>query len=216
MAAQNSNTHSLSYRWARLISDLFNPLILPPLLITLIGWEFDTAATGLIGLFTCGLLFFTIIPFAILRWLIHNHHIDSWDVRDRMLRDRPYLLSISSFIVGALVVHLLPVGGLRFIRILLFCYILNSIAGYLINHWWKISIHSASAGTTAVVLLVVYIYGTKFSGSTLGFATVVLFLLLLPIMMWSRYRLNIHTAGQVVGGAVLSIVLTTIELWLMI
>jgi membrane-associated phospholipid phosphatase len=37
-------------------------------------------------------------------------------------------------------------------------------------------------------------------------------LLLLPLMIWARYRLGVHTLAELLGGAIVGFLLTIVEL----
>jgi membrane-associated phospholipid phosphatase len=58
----------------------------------------------------------------------------------------------------------------------------------LITHWWKISVHTAVAAGTVVVLSLVF-------GPWLLFLWAVV-----ALIAWSRVELRDHTVGQVLGG----------------
>lgn len=67
---------------------------------------------------------------------------------------------------------------------------LASAAVAVVTLLWKASAHSAVAGHAAIAALLV-----------LGFPLALLFLLVLPAVLWSRVTTGAHTAAQVLGGA---------------
>ncbi len=75
------------------------------------------------------------------------------------------------------------------------------VAVYLIRPRWKISAHSASAVAVATILSLV----------NPGFS--VLFLILPPII-WSRFKLRAHTLTQVVMGLLLGFIASYMSYWL--
>ncbi|MEU7864838.1 phosphatase PAP2 family protein, partial [Nonomuraea sp. NPDC049141] len=65
------------------------------------------------------------------------------------------------------------------------------VVAVTVSHWWKMSIHSAVAAGTVVVLVL------TFGAGLLATAP------LLALVGWSRVRLRDHTVPQVVAGLAL-------------
>jgi len=75
----------------------------------------------------------------------------------------------------------------------------NALAVWVINRWWKISIHATGVAGGAGMLH--FFWGP-------GWASLVLALPLLAVM-WARLRLQAHTPAQVVAGALLGVTSAT-------
>jgi membrane-associated phospholipid phosphatase len=111
----------------------------------------------------------------------------------------PLLIVIALYLVGAVVLYLSSAPLLA--TILMFCYFSNTLIVFVINIFWKISIHSmgVSGPTTALI----FAFGLPGA----------LPALILPFVMWSRVYLKRHTRGQVFMGALLGFILTATQIY---
>ena len=156
--------------------------------------------TTICAIFTC------ILPVLfVLRWIEgkrhHGQKIDM-DIPERRDRTYPLIIVILSYFIGAAVLYILNAPILT--TILMFSYFSNTLIVFFINFYWKISIHAMGvAGPTTVLI---YAFGP------IG----CLFGAIIPIVMWSRVYLKRHTVGQVVTGALLGFILTTLQIHLLI
>jgi sulfopyruvate decarboxylase TPP-binding subunit len=80
------------------------------------------------------------------------------------------------------------------------CYIVNGLVLLVITLKWKISIHTS--GITSPVTALVYLLGTRM---------LPLFMLFLPVA-WARLELKAHDKKQITAGAVISSVLTWLQM----
>ncbi len=138
-------------------------------------------------------LFAAVIPFAYIvrgvrRGRLTDHHI----VR-RDQRHVPLGVGVASVLTGLVV--LVVAGAPRELVALVGAGAAGLAVCAAITRWWKLSIHTAVAAGTVVVLTTVY-------GPALV-ATAPL----VPAIGWSRVRLGVHTVGQVVAGAVVGLVI---------
>ena len=114
-------------------------------------------------------------------------------------RTRPLLFGAVGYFVGTGI--LVTVSAPVFAILLMFCYGTNTLAVLFINHYWKISIHSMGvAGPTTALIY------------TFGLAGALFGLVLLPVA-WSRLYLKKHTGGQILAGASLGYLMTTVQFW---
>ncbi len=124
------------------------------------------------------------------------------DIPKREDRSYPLIIVVMSYLIGTLVLiafqaPLITVG-------LMFCYFSNTLVIFFINLRWKISIHSMGVAGPTVALIFSFGYLGAISG------------LLIPLVMWSRVHLKKHTVSQVIAGALLGLILTTVQLNLLL
>jgi len=201
---------------ARIISDIANPLVFPPLLLLAVAWEFNAASGQLLYVGAVGFTFFTFVPLALLIYLFNTNKIDSLDITRQESRNLPFLYTLVSYIAGSVLLLNININGSFALRILLVCYILNPIIGWLISQKWKISVHTASVGTSVALFYMLYQISYSLQEAILGKAALLILVLLIPVVMWSRYRLNIHTIGQVTAGAATGLIVTYLEIMIML
>jgi membrane-associated phospholipid phosphatase len=68
------------------------------------------------------------------------------------------------------------------------------IIAYAIRHYWKISAHMTSLTVSIISLAII---NNMF----------IVFAILIPIVAWCRIKLKAHTYFQVIGGAILGILM---------
>lgn len=180
------------YALGRLLSNLFHPVLLSICTFLLVGcYSGPTLTAGLVWALICIAL--QIVPgtvFFIFR-MRQGAYTDE-DVSRRDQRNELYLFSIASGCVSLLLVWLAGIPPL-FMALQISAFIL-SVASWLINMFWKISVHAASSASFATVALLLL--------PTLG---VVLWLCAV-IVGWARVRTRNHTLGQVAAGMALAAV----------
>jgi membrane-associated phospholipid phosphatase len=141
----------------------------------------------------------------VLWWLkgknVNNKKIDM-DIPERTDRNYPLLLVVLSYSIGVIALYLLNAPLIT--TVLMFCYFSNTLAVFFINLYWKISIHSMGVAGPAAALI--YFFGP------VG----MLFTLIVPVVMWSRVYLKEHTLSQVIMGALLGFLSTTLQMYLFI
>lgn len=153
----------------------------------------------LVGI-TC--LFSGFLPLAFIyffpkRGFANSIHLDKKD------RIKPFAGSIISYVIGFLVLYTLK--SPKILTAYMFCYFSNTAIMAGINTHWKISIHASGiAGPITVIL-----YQLK------QIFPLVLFIIVIPVC-WSRFVLKAHTKMQITGGAVITIVITWIQLTILL
>lgn len=184
MAATDSRRGHLP---ARVVTEAFAPVVLIAGQLVAVGWHAGGAAGAARWWGLPAALFAAVLPFGYIvrqvrRGRLTDHHIE---VREQ--RRVPLVFGVASVLTGlALLVGL---GAPRELLALLAAGAVGLAVCALVTHWWKLSIHSAVAGGSVVVLATVY-------GPPL-LATV----LVLGAIGWARVRLAAHTPAQVVVGA---------------
>ncbi len=180
------------YAVARTISQVFHPVILSVLSIFIVGVMGVTPLLdGLMWAFLCTIL--QVAPptiFFMVRFRQGAYTDD--DVSDRTQRNELYLFGMVTVLVGVALLMLLK-APLPFIALLSSAALLNGTS-WVINLFWKISIHSAGIGSSATI--------ASIYSEPLG-----LLLWLGAISLgWARLRTRNHTLMQVIAGLLLSAV----------
>ncbi|PAU94370.1 hypothetical protein CK503_06080 [Aliifodinibius salipaludis] len=197
---------------ARLISDLGNPLLMPPAVIVgaciLLGQSLITTfqVTG------TAVICYSVLPFLLTLFLFRRGIIHSLDLPLRKTRTVLYAFSIVSAAIASLVIYQLIPALHFFIFVLSLIFLANLTISFLLNLRWKVSVHSASVAVAGTVYYIMSLWGvTEYHFITLILSLIHL-LLLLPVMMWARYHLSVHSLTELFGGATAGILLTIIEL----
>ncbi len=184
-------------KFAKFISSITHPpLVSIPTFVVinyfLLGLSNSIVITGI-----C-LIFAAFLPVLTSLILINKMNTDI-DITDRTKRTLPLIFAVCSYILGFFVLYILDAPAIT--TALMFIYFSNTLIILFINLSWKISIHAVGvAGPTAALT---YLFG--FPG--------VIFGLIIPVVMWSRVKLNKHTILQVLAGAVLGLILTAFQLY---
>jgi membrane-associated phospholipid phosphatase len=178
------------YAVARTISQLFHPVILGVASILIVGLlGVEPAREGALwGLLCAGLQ--VLPPMAFFTVRLRQGAYSDDDVSVRSQRNELYLFGIVNLAVGLIVLRLL--GAPAPILAMISAAAVISLAAWLINFFWKISVHASSMGSTAT-LAALY-------SEPLGLA---LWLCALALG-WARVRTRNHTPLQVVAGLALA------------
>lgn len=208
------------YRAANLLSYVINPLILPPVGFGLILWHFGASGREIALIVAVSLVFFCLVPLAYVISMIRRGEAESLEVRERAGRLKPFLVGITSYAVGMIVMALVGTTAVPFLVALALLYPLNTAILLLVNLRWKISIHMTSlAGFVSILLFVSLTVWRDLPPDTeavLTALTVAPLLVLLPLLMWARVRVGAHTTGQVAAGAIFGLVMPVAELFVIV
>lgn len=205
----------LQYRGAaRLISDLMNPLFLPPLVFAVISWKLGIAGSLISGITGLSLFFHTGVPLAAAFYLLRTGHIASLDLPRRNARTRLFSYSIASCFIafvglGAMIPPIHPL-----IAMIALVYFVNPVMGLLINLKWKVSIHTAALSSAGAIFLWFSISSLTSAANETFILSLTILFLLLPLMIWSRHRLGAHSYAELFGGVASGLLLTISELYL--
>ena len=197
---------------ARLISDLGNPLLMPPAVFLgtclLLGQSLFTTlqVTGI------AVICYSVLPFLLTLFMFRRGIIHSLDLPLRKTRTILYAFSIVSATLASLTIYQLTPSLPFFIFILSLVFLANLTISFLLNLRWKVSVHSASVSVAGTIYYLMFLWGiTEYPFLTLILSLIHL-LLLLPLIMWARYHLSVHSLTELFGGATAGILLTIIEL----
>ncbi|RLK24358.1 PAP2 superfamily protein [Micromonospora sp. M71_S20] len=170
------------------MTELTAPVVLVSALTLAVGWHSAQGAHGLAwGLLAT--LFVSGIPFAYILGGVRRGRLTDHHVGVREQRRVPLLFGLCSVAAGLALLAVL--GAPRPVLALAAAGLVGLVVAVTVSHWWKMSIHSAVAAGTVVVLVL------TFGAGLLATAP------LLVLVGWSRVRLRDHTVPQVVAGLAL-------------
>lgn len=194
------NNYKAKERVANIISTLTNAPLIAIFIFIGLNYYFLSGADFITVTLVC-MCFAVVTPSIIAYTWIKNRNLEI-DIPKKEDRLYPLLWIILSYLLGVIVLFIISTPAI--ITVLMFCYFFNTLVVLLISLFWKISIHSV--GVAGPVAVLIYVFG--YPG--------LIFLLLIPIVMWSRLFLKRHTRSQVIAGASLGFALTTAQLYLLI
>lgn len=209
------------YRVANAVSYILNPLVLPPVAFTLIEAHFGARGLEVLGTLVLTTVFFCLVPLLYILGLVRRGRADTLEVRQRERRLGPFLVSLTSYAIGAILLGLTVEGPARPL-ILAFAaiYPINSVLLLLINLRWKISLHMTGLAAFVAALLFTALTVWRDLPQTveaaLTLATVAPLLLLIPLLMWARVRVGAHTPGEVIAGAAFGLAVPLVELYVVV
>jgi hypothetical protein len=161
-------------------------------LVIIYGKDDTLRLLGLTSFFGC------ILPLITVIYMLKKGIISDFYAYNRLERFTPFLSTIASYTLGT--ISLILVNAPAPITALMACYIVNGVVLLLITFKWKISIHAS--GIASPVTALVYLLGTRL---------LPLFLLFIPVA-WARVELKAHDKLQVTMGAIISTLLTWIQM----
>ena len=180
---------------SRLSAALNAPLITLVTFIPLIvHYGLDQAALliAITSIFGC------VLPLVMVLGLLKLDIIKDFYAYDKETRFIPFLWTTLFYLLG--VISLILVSSPPVVTALMTCYFVNGIVLMLITFKWKISIHAS--GITSPFTALVYL---------LGGVMLPLLLVVIPVA-WARVELKAHTKMQVTVGAILSGLLTWVQM----
>ncbi len=181
-------------RLARYLSDFFVPPTFLILSFITITYQFETSTTNILISLVNALLFGVIIPILFFIYFLKKHIIKSRDANIKTERIIPYLISVILCFIGLIISESIQLN--YYIIILWLIYLISSIALYVINLKWKISAHSMGAAIPLVILI--YLFGVE----------MLLFIVVVAAVGWSRVELGVHSKSQVMAGAFLGVIIS--------
>jgi len=191
MTATDTSDIARTHRAAAVVTEVTSPTALAPALLIVVAVH--TELTHHHGALWWGLLaavFVGAFPLAFLKLGVRMGRWDDHHVRRRELRAVPLTFAACSVVLG--IALLLGGHAPHAITALAVAMLAGLISVLAVSHWWKVSIHSAVAGGTVIILAAVF--GTP--GLIVG-AVIVL------CAGWSRVASRDHAAAQVLIGAIM-------------
>ena len=180
------------------IADLVSKVLSPPVIACVVTVLFSLCSLislGFLNPFTrifVGFIFLAVLPTIPVIYFAKKGVVDLYV--SKMGMRTPFLLAaIASYALASVIFWSTQV---RTMFLLSVGYVCVASAIMVTNFFWKVSIHSA--GVAGPATAAVYVFGTR---------AMPLFILLIPVI-WARVKLEAHTLIQVIGGIVLSILVT--------
>ena len=161
-------------------------------LIVLYGLDQAALLIAITSIFGC------VFPLVMVLGLLKLDIIKDFYAYDKETRFIPFLWTTLFYLLG--VISLILVSSPPVVTALMACYFVNGIVLMLITFKWKISIHAS--GITSPFTALVYL---------LGGVMLPLLLVVIPVA-WARVELKAHTKMQVTVGAILSGLLTWVQM----
>jgi membrane-associated phospholipid phosphatase len=176
---------------ARIFSTVFNPFLTSFALFVILAHEKTHDAPGFWFMLFTSAFFTSIAPMLYVLWLYSTDRITDLDMSVRSEREAVFGVFVVFYGLGTVALWLARAPTL----------ITASLAGYTaatlvtqyITRYWKISTHAL--GITAPLVVTIYLFGPQ----------PLPFLVLIPLVGWSRIYLRAHTPLQVVAGALLGV-----------
>ena len=194
---------SFSTYFAKIISYLFHPLLLPTIGLFLI---FSLDKTGLwspsadMQLYLYALIFLStfFLPLLSALVLLRINYISSLEMKTREERKLPYLITAVSYFSAYYFLMDAPVPIL--IKALMLGATLVVTSVLIINLLWKVSSHMAGiGGLCGMMLAISYRLQINLHG------ILIMLFLIAGIIAFSRLKLNVHTSPQVYIGFLLGV-----------
>ena len=170
---------------ARIFSTIFNPFLTALALFTIIAHE-KAVGSAFWPLFFSSTFFTSIALMLYVLWLYATQRITDLDMSVRTEREKVFGAFVISYGVGTLVLYLMHAPTLMIAAMAGFT--AASLLVQVITKVWKISTHAL--GVTAPLIVLLYMYGLQ----------PLPFLLIVPLVGWSRVWLRAHTVWQVIAG----------------
>ena len=143
-------------------------------------------------------MFGAILPLSSTYYLVRRGIIPDIYASIRETRTEPFLWAMASYLLGVTV--LLYFNAPLAVTALMACYFGNAVIMLTITLRWKISIHTV--GVSGPITALVFQLGAKM---------IPLFFILFPVA-WARVELKAHNKRQVAAGAILSGLLTWVQM----
>jgi len=188
----------IKLKFAKIISTVFLQPTFSFLNFTYLNFNYEQSSSQLIVNLLISLSATVILPIIYFVIQRRNGNIHDNDAVIKEQRNNTYIFTIVLFLIASILLYLNKAPVL--ITSLMLCYFINTSLVFLINLFYKISVHTfTAAGSLALFTFISPILAGILSIITLA-------------VMWSRIQLKVHTKGQVILGLVCGIFLTLIGL----
>lgn len=182
------------------ISPILVPLITVAILLLVLGADADQALTAFIFI---GFPF-CVVPLVDVFWMVSRGFASSLELPERKQRLEPLTLAIVAGLAGFFLYYDSD-SSIDLVAILAATYLVNLVLLLAVTVFWKISVHATAVGGMFSVIAYVLgpIFGLAAPNEGVLLATLAA---LVPLVMWARLHLRVHTMPQVVAGALLGMV----------
>jgi membrane-associated phospholipid phosphatase len=174
---------------ARIFSTICNPFVTALALFVILAHAFRNDTTGYFELLFTSTVFTSIGPMFFVLWLYATGRIDDLDMSRRAEREAVFSAFVVFYLLGVVALWLIHAPPMLIATMA--GYTASALVVQLITRFWKISTHAI--GITAPLVALAVLYGWQ----------AVPFIVLIPIVCWSRVYLKAHTPAQVLAGVAL-------------
>ncbi|MER7475938.1 hypothetical protein, partial [Micromonospora sp. NPDC000018] len=174
-------------RLARLVTEVLAPSVLVTVMPLVVAARATGSPGGVLRWGGAALVFGAAVPVGVVLYGVRRGWLTDRHIGDHTQRLRPLALGLASVAVG--IALLAALDAPRLLVALMVATLVNGAVVTAVNHWWKLSVHAATAAGSVAVLVLVF-----------GPALHALWPLVVAVA-WSRVRLRDHTVAQVVAGA---------------
>jgi len=174
---------------ARIFSTICNPFLTALALFVILAHEKATSASSFWFLLFSSTFFTSVGPMLYVLWLYATGRIADLDMSVRAERQKVFGIFVVFYALGTGTLYLMHAPTL--ITASLAGFTAASLVVQFITRSWKISTHAL--GVTAPLVVMIFLYGMQ----------PLPFLVLIPIVGWSRIYLKAHTLAQVIAGTAL-------------
>jgi hypothetical protein len=193
--------HVVTWRTAKLISALSNPIVLSLPCVAAVSWQASSCWAERLRWWGIASLAISFTPFVHIRWGVRTGRLSDHHISIRQERLLPYLTELSAVCCAYLLMRALRAPRLMSGLVLSVAAGMVIVSGVTIA--WKISMHVTGAAGTVMILVLL---------SDHRWAPL---FLLVPVVGWSRHVLEHHTVTQVAAGALLGAVTPLVVFHLM-
>lgn len=183
--------------WPRLVSDVLSPPVIWALLAFPVAYHADGGQGNALiyalvyGTMVCWL------PVLYIAWNVRNGNISDLHMEVRAERIRPFVVTLIGSAVA--LVLLLAVGAPRLMPMFALFSLMQLGLMTLITLVWQISVHTMSISGAVVA-----------AGAIYGVGPALVLFPLVPLVGAARYKLRRHTLSQIIAGAGVGAVMTTL------
>jgi membrane-associated phospholipid phosphatase len=171
------------------VSTVCNPFVVPLVLFVLLcAGTSQSVAQFWIRLSVCA-AFTSIGPMLYLFWLYATERVSDLDMSDREERRKVFAIFIIFYVAATLSLGMMHAPAI--ITASMAAYTVAGVVVLAITRYWKISTHAM--GITAPLVALMHLYGEA----------PLPFLILIPLVGWSRIYLRAHSVMQVLAGIAL-------------
>ncbi|MDQ6826648.1 MAG: phosphatase PAP2 family protein [Candidatus Eremiobacteraeota bacterium] len=175
---------------AKIFSTIFNPFLTALALFVILAHATTHTTEQFWYLLFLSTFFTSTGPMLFVLWLYATGRISDLDMSVRRERETVFGAFVVFYLVGTITLWLTHAP--TFLIASMAGYTLSTLVVQYITRYWKISTHAL--GITAPLVALSIIYGRQ----------PLPFLVLIPIVCWSRVYLRAHTFMQVMAGAALA------------
>ncbi len=187
---------------ARIISTVFVPPSFTIIIFTIFAFYLEIDFTKQLVTLLVAFIFGFVSPIVLFLHYRKKGKIIDIDASIKEERTVPMSISVIFFIAGFV---LLIIFNVNIISIAFwFCYISNTLVTIFINEKWKISAHTM--GAAGPLAAVTFLFGP----------IMLVFLIIVVLVGWSRIQLKCHTFGQVMAGGIFAFISTYIQIYLIV